>query len=161
MSVPRFWRRLYVSAVAAYIVLGFLFAGVAYAQLERIGPSFPSNPVVKVPSGSDDDTVMAYYDYLQLRHLQQQTNTYGVNPVDLTIVYGILGAVLLLFAALVWMWHTRQGRNDPGLYPVEVYNGYVAERAGPVDLFTWANYAVMLAFMVWYIWWDLVFGQWY
>ncbi len=161
MSIPRFWRRLYVFGVVVYIALGFVFAGVAYAQMERIGPSFTTNPVTKVPTGSDDVTVQKYYDYLQLRHLQQQVETYGVSSVTLVIVYGILGATLLLFAALAWIWFSRQKRGAPGLYPVEVYNGYITERADPVDAFAWSNYAVMLAFMVFYIWWDLVFGQWY
>lgn len=161
MNIPRLWKRLYIASVAAYVVLGFVFAGVAYAQLERIGPSFTSTPVTKVPTGSDDSTVQAYYNYLQLRHLQQQVGTYGVNSVDLVIIYGILGAVLLLFAALAWAWSSRQKRGTPGLYPVEVYNGYMTERSAPVDAFTWANYAIMLSFMVFYIWWDITFGQWY
>ena len=55
--IPRFWRRLYAFAAVAYIALGFVFAGVAYAQMERIGPSFHTSPVTKVPTGSDDVTV--------------------------------------------------------------------------------------------------------
>ncbi len=161
MSVPRFWKRLYAAIVAAYVALGFVFAGVAYAQMERIGPSFTTTPVVKVPTGSDDATVQAYYNYLQLRHLQQQVETYGVNSVDLVIIYGILGGVLLIFAALTWAWFARQRRGQPGLYPVEVYNGYMTERGSPVDAIAWSNYAVMLSFMVFYIWWNLTFGQWY
>jgi hypothetical protein len=161
MSIPRFWRRLYALAAIAYIALGFVFVGVAYAQMERIGPSFTATPVIQVPTGSDDVTVQKYYDYLQLRHLQQQTLTYGVNTVDLVIIYGVLGATLLIFAAITWAWFTRQKRGTPGLYPVEVYNGYITERGSPVDAIAWSNYAVMLAFMVFYIWWNLTFGQWY
>lgn len=157
----RVWKRLYVATVVAYVVLGFAFAGVAHAQLERIGPSFTTHPVTKVPTGSSDATVEAYYNYLQLRHLQQQTETYGVNDVDLVIIYGILGGVLLIFSCLIWVWHMRQKRKLPGLYPVEVYNGYIAERGAPVDIYVWSNYAVMLAFMGFYIWWNLIFGQWY
>ena len=44
MSIPKFWRRLYALAAVAYIALGFVFAGVAYAQMERIGPSFYDRP---------------------------------------------------------------------------------------------------------------------
>ncbi|HMK92550.1 MAG TPA: hypothetical protein VK576_06090 [Thermoleophilia bacterium] len=157
----RFWKRLYIAVVVAYVALGFVFVGVAYGQLERISPNITTTPVTKVPTGNSDATAMAYYDYLQLRHLQQQTETYGVNGVSLIIIYGILGAVLLFFTMAVWIWHTRQKRRLAGVYPVEVYNGYISERGGPVDYLTWSAYGIMLTFMVFYIWWDMIFGQWY
>ena len=160
--IPKFWRRFFALASIAYIVLGLALAGVVYASaMPRVGSSFATSPVTKVPTGSDDATVMQYYDYLQLRHLAQQAETYGVNSVTIVIIYGISGAVLLIFSAITWAWFTRGRRGQPALYPVEVYNGYLSERGSPVDMIAWSNYAVMLAFMVFYIWWDLTFGQWY
>lgn len=157
----RMAKRFLVIAAVGYIALGVFFVAQTYAfgTYERIGPSFQTSPLTHVPTGSADTTVNAYYDYLQLRHLQQQTETYRVNPVDIVIVYGILGAVLVIFSTLGFMWYSREKRQ--GIYPVEIYNGYIAEGTGRVDLFTWANYATMLAFMVFYIWWNLTFGQWY
>jgi len=154
-------KRFFVIAAIGYVCLGVFFVAQTYAlgTYPRIGPQFTTTPVTKVPTGDSDATVRAYYNYLQLRHLQQQTETYAVNPVTLVIVYGILGAVLVIFSALAFMWYARDRRV--GLYPVEVYNGYLAEGAGGVDLFTWSNYAVMLAFIAFYIWWNLTFGQWY
>jgi len=148
-------------AVVGYLALGVFFVGRSYGlgTYERIGPTYSTHTIINVPTGSDDATVLDYYDYLQLRHLQQQTETYFVNTVDLTITYGILGGVLAIFTTLTFMWYSRD--RKAGLYPVEVYNGYIAEGAGHVDLFVWANYAAMVAFMGWYIWWNLTFGQWY
>ena len=114
-----------------------------------------------MPTGSDDVTYRSITTTCRLRHLQGQVETYGVNDVVLVIIYGILGATLLIFTAITWAWFTRQRRGTPGLYPVEVYNGYITERGSPVDTIAWSNYAVMLAFMVFYIWWNLTFGQWY
>ena len=159
--LPRRLRKAYIIIVIAYVALGFVFVAQTYATAyERLGPQLPSSPVVKVPTGNDDKTVEAYYDYLQLRHLQQQNQTYTVNSLALLITYSVLGAVLLIFSALVWSWYSRRRRDSAGLYPVEVYNGYIAERNGPVDAYTLANYAVMLAFSAFYVWWDIVFGQW-
>jgi hypothetical protein len=154
-------KRFFVIAAVGYVVLGVFFVAHTYAlgTYERLGPTIQTSPVTKVPTGSSDATVRAYYDYLQLRHLQQQTETYGINPVDMIITYGSLGAVLLITSALAFMWYAKDKRS--GLYPVEVYNGYIAEGAGGLDLFTLSNYAVMLAFIVFYIWWNLTFGQWY
>ncbi len=158
----RFWKRLYVATAVAYVALGFAFAG------RGARPARAHRPLVyHTPGHQGADGLRAtrrceaYYNYLQLRHLQQQTQTYGVNNVDLVIIYGILGGVLLIFSCLIWVWHMRQKRKLPGLYPVEVYNGYIAERGAPVDIYVWSNYAVMLAFMGFYIWWNLIFGQWY
>jgi hypothetical protein len=162
MRVPRIWRRLYLIALVAYVALGVVFVGSVYGDSqERIGPIITTQPVIKVPTGSSDATAQAYYHYLQLRHLQQQTETYGVNPVILIIVYGILGATLLIFFTLVWTWYARQPRGQAGLYPPEVFDGYIAERGGPIDSFALTNYLVMLAFVVFTVWWNMTFGQWY
>jgi hypothetical protein len=157
-------RRAYALALIVYIALGFVFIGRSYALDggERVGDVVTTHPVTKVPTGSDDATVERYYDYLQLRHLQQQTETFSVNGVTLTITYGVLGAIIVIFSGLGWMWYAKSGgKSQAGLYPVEVYNGYIAERGGPIEFFTWSNYVAMLAFVAFYVWWNLVFGQWY
>jgi|WetSurMetagenome_2_1015567.scaffolds.fasta_scaffold618689_1 hypothetical protein len=158
--IPHWLRRLYVFGAVAYIALGFVFVAQAYATWERMGAPITSTPVTKVPTGNDDKTVEAYYDYLQLRHLQQQTETYGVQATPLLITYGVLGATLLILFTMTWMWYAKRRSDSAGLYPIEVYNGYIAERGGPVEAFTYANYAVMVAFSAFYVWWDIVFGQW-
>ena len=160
MMMPRWVRRFYIYSVIAYIALGFVFVGQAYATWERMGGPITVHPVVKVPTGNDDKTVDAYYAYLQLRHLQQQTVTFNVQATPLLITYGTLGATLFVLYTMVFMWYSKRRSDSAGLYPVEVYNGYIAERGGPVELFTYANYALMVAFSAWYVWWNIAFGQW-
>lgn len=159
--IPAPIRKLFVVIVVCYFALGGVFVAQTYAgAYPRMGPSFDTTPVVKVPTGSDDRTVEAYYDYLYLRTLQQQGQTFEVLTQPLLLTYAVIGAVILIFVGLVWAWFGKRTHNSAGLYPVEVYNGYITERNGPVDTYTYANYAVMLAFCVFYIWWNLVFGQW-
>ncbi len=159
MTFPRWVRKFYIYSAIAYVLLGFAFVGQAYAW-ERMGAPISTTPVIKVPTGNDDRTVEAYYDYLQLRHLQQQTETYSIQATPLLITYGVLGGTLLVLYSMVWMWYSKRRRDSAGLYPVEVYNGYIAERGGPVEPFTYANYTLMVAFSAFYVWWDIVFGQW-
>jgi hypothetical protein len=159
--IPLWLRRLYVVTVAVYVALGFFFVAQTYAQQERLNGPITTHPVTaKVPTGSDDKTVEAYYQYLDLRHLQQQTQAYQVNPQTLIITYGVLGGTILVVFTLTWMWYSKRRTDSAGLYPVEVYNGYISERNGPVDVYTYANYAAMLAFSAFYIWWNIAFGQW-
>ncbi len=160
MIVPRWLTRFYVWSVIAYVALGFVFVGQAYATWERMGAPITTQPVIKVPTGNDDKTVEAYYDYLQLRHLQNQNETYSVQATPLLIVYGVLGGTLFILFTMVWMWYSKRRPDSAGLYPVEVYNGYIAERGGVVEPFTYANYGLMVAFSAWYVWWNIAFGQW-
>ncbi len=151
-------RRFYAVTAILYALLGLLFIQRAMAQT-RVPVSVYTNDIEPVPTGNDDETVMRYYDYLYLRHLRNFQETYFTNPLLLSWVYGVLGAGLLVIYAFTFGWYSRRLHHD--LYPVEVYNGYIAERGGPVDPFNWAVYGVLLAYMAYYTVTCVVFGQQY
>ncbi len=44
---------------------------------------------------------------------------------------------------------------------MEVYNGYITERGGPVDSFNWATYAILVGLVIAYVVWNLIYGQMY
>ena len=112
-----------------------------------------------VPTGSDDEAVQNYYDYLDYRHLAYLHETTTIDRVDLTTIYGILGGILIIFYFFVTAWGARRSKAD--LYPVEVYNGYLSERGGPVDPFNIAVYAILFCYMVYYTVIQLIYGQYY
>ena len=157
VKLPRRVIHIYVVTVVAYAVLGAVLLASAYATAE-IPNSISVTPLKAVPTGNSDEVIQQYYDYLWLRHLETYTQTYAINPVLMIIIYAILGAVLVLTYFFTYAWYARLPKGD--LYPVEVFNGYLSERGSPVDAFNWAMYAILATFMVWYIIWNLIFGQW-
>ena len=154
----RRFTAIYLICAALYVVLGFASIVNAYAQ--STNPMIPvPDRFTNAPSGSDDVAVEAYYDYLNIRHFNQQNETYFLDPVDFITIYGILAGILIIFYFLMMAWYARRSKGD--LYPVEVYNGYLSERGGPVDSFNWAVYAILAAFMIYYVVVHLIYGQYY
>lgn len=156
----RWVARLYVLGAVIYVLLGFVLIAGAYARGQEVNPMIPvPSEYTEVPTGSDDASVKAYYDYLNYRHLDQLGQTHTLDPLVITTIYGILGGILVIFYFFVLAWHARRPKGD--LYPVEVFNGYVSERGGPIDSFNWAVYAILIAYMVYYTAVSLIFGQYY
>jgi len=149
---------IYIVTSALYVLAGFVLSYQAYAQT-RITNYITESPITSVPTGHGSSTVQAYYDYLWLRDLQQFTETYQNNPRILSWIYGILAGLIILFYFFIFAWYTRYKSHD--LYPVEVYNGYISERASPIDPYTWAVSTIVFGYAVYYIVINLVFGQFY
>jgi hypothetical protein len=103
--------------------------------------------------------VKAYFDYLKLRHWATVKETYVGDPDTVATMYGLIAVALVLFYYLTFAWFARLKTGD--LYPVEVYNGRIAERGGPVDPFNWATYTVLVAYMLFYTVVNVLFGQMY
>lgn len=89
--------------------------------------------VEDIPTGSGDDVVTAYFEYLYqnaLQHLQQNYyihwDTIGWVALWLFILAGGF------FAYTRWQRTTHAAREP---YPVESYNGYIQEGNGPVGVF--------------------------
>lgn len=159
-------KTFYMVTVAIFLLLTLFVSMQAIAQNETTttlpsltGAANNPGPYASVPTGSDDATVRQYYHYLDLRRLQGFHEMYVFNPVWLGWGYGVLGATLIVLYLFVFAWYTRQRKED--LYPVEVYNGYITERAGPVDAFNLALYAILVGLMIAYTVWNIVYGQMY
>jgi hypothetical protein len=154
-------RQFYVLTVVIYLIMGVLLVGVAYAQQASQSWVFPTpgTTQLKVPTGSDDAQAQAYFNYLQLQTYAGIHETYHVNVIALLEVYGVGGLVLGVLYLFMFAWYARLRTDD--LYPVEVYNGYVTERGGPIDPFNWAVWTIMIIYAVAYIAVSLTYGQLY
>jgi hypothetical protein len=159
--VARYLAALMIGTTVMYALLGGFVIYQAYAQqtYSWVLPTL-NKPFLKVPTGADDKAVSAFFDYNQLRHLASLQETYFVDPYYLGTMYLIIGVILVTFYALSLSWFSRQRRKGD-LYPVEVYNGYITERSGPVDWMNWLLYAVLLCYMVTYTVVNLIGGQYY
>lgn len=156
----RWFGRLYLLAAALYVLLGFVLIGTALARGLEVNPMIPvPSRFAEVPSGSDDASVQAYYDYLNYRHLDYLSETLTVDWLTITTVYGILAGILVIFYFLAMAWGARRSKAD--LYPVESFNGYISERGGPIDPFNLALYAILVCYMVYYTVVSLIYGQYY
>ena len=163
-AVSRYISTLMVATTVMYAALGGALIYRAYAQqtYSWVIPTLnrPQPPQVAVPTGSDDKSVNAYFDYNQLRHAASLQETYFVDPYYLGTMYLVIGVVLIISYVLTFSWLARlRSRGD--LYPVEVYNAYLTERGGPVDMLNWVAYAVLLSYMVTYTVINLIGGQYY
>ncbi|MHB8842315.1 MAG: hypothetical protein ACYC56_11130 [Candidatus Aquicultor sp.] len=143
---------LFITTIA-YILLGVAAVWQAYAQESYVSYT----PITRVPSGSDDKSVKAYYEYLAQTDFTGKKETYNMNPASLTWTYGSLGFTIILFYYFIYAWFARRVSGD--LYPVEVYNGYISERGAPVDAFNIAAFAVLGAYMAYYMVITIIFGQ--
>jgi hypothetical protein len=157
----RYVAAIMVGTAFMYAVFGGVIVYRAYAQqtYSWVIPTL-NKPYLTVPTGADDKSVNAFFDYNQLRHIASLQETYFVDPYYLGTMYLVIGAVLIIFYALALSWFARlRSRGD--LYPVEVYNGYITERSGPVDVLNWVVYAILLCYMLTYTAVNLIGGQYY
>jgi hypothetical protein len=65
--------------------------------------------------------------------------------------------ISLYFFAFAWYARRRSG----DLYPVEVFNGIITERNGPVDPFNYAVWAILGIYIVYYTVIQVLYGQLY
>jgi hypothetical protein len=160
-KVHRSIAALMIATTVMYALLGGFVVYQAYAQqtYSWVIPTL-NKPYLKVPTGADDKSVNAFFDYNQLRHLASLQETYFLDPYYLGTMYLVIGVVLLIFYTVSLSWFSRQ-RSRGDLYPVEVYNGYLTERGGPVDALNWVMYAVLLSYMIVYTVVNLIGGQYY
>jgi hypothetical protein len=160
-KVHRSIAALMIATTVMYALLGGFVVYQAYAQqtYSWVIPTL-NKPYLKVPTGADDKSVSAFFDYNQLRHLASLQETYFVDPYYLGTMYLIIGVVLLAFYMVSLSWFSRQ-RSRGDLYPVEVYNGYLTERSGPIDKLSWVMWAVLLSYMIVYTVVNLIGGQYY
>jgi hypothetical protein len=151
----------FAATAVLYALLGGLLLYSAYAQQTRstVFPT-PNKPIFRVPTGSDDAAVKAFYDYNELRHVSSLEETYFIDPYYWETMYLVIGGILISLYFLAFSWYSRR-RGAGDLYPVEVYNAYITERGGPIDAFNWASWSIILAYMVYYASMTLSFGQYY
>ncbi len=155
---PRGIVRFYLAGVVLYLVLGAILAVPAAATENTFNPIVPVPVSVSgVPTGSDDASVQAYYDYLNLVHANSLKETYHFSWGNFFITYALIAAVLIALYFFAFAWYARRRAGD--LYPVEVYNGFITERGGPVDAFNYAAWAILGIYMVWYLVIQLIYGQ--
>ena len=159
--IARYITAIMIATAALYAALGVFMIAQAYAQqtYSWVLPTL-NKPYLKVPTGADDASVKAFFDYNQLRHLASLQETYFLDPYYLGTMYLVIGVVLLIFYMVSLSWFSRQ-RSRGDLYPVEVYNGYLTERSGPVGALNWVMYAVLLSYMIVYTVVNLIGGQYY
>jgi hypothetical protein len=158
----RFVTVFFVATAVLYAVMGGLLVYSAYAQETRssIFPT-PNQPVaMKVPTGSDDAAAKAFFRYNDLREVGTMQEQYFIDPYLWGTMYLVIGGVLIVLYFLTFAWYSRV-RRGPDLYPVEVYNAYIAERSGPIDVLNWVVWSVLLSYMVYYTVINLMFGQYY
>lgn len=150
--------RFYLVGAVIYLLLGILLAVPAYATENTLNPLVPvPSHTSRVPTGSDDASVQAYYDYLNLEHANTLKETYHFNWQNFIVTYAMIAAALISLYFFAFAWYARRRSGD--LYPVEVFNGLLTERAGPVDAFNYAVWGILGIYMIWYIVIQLIYGQ--
>ncbi len=154
-------RWLYAFVTLGYLLIGLIFVGPALAtQQHTINPVAPiPNFSSRVPTGNDDATVEQYYDYLDLQNLATMREQYLFDWQNFTIVYLEIAAFVLVFYVVVLAWYAKLRKLD--LYPVEVFNGVITERSGPVDPMSWGTFGILAVYIVYYLVIHLIYGQLY
>ncbi|MCL5736023.1 MAG: hypothetical protein M1274_10635 [Actinobacteria bacterium] len=151
-------RRFYLGGVVVYLILGALLAYPAYATENTLNPVVPVPAwSTNVPTGSDDASVQAYYDYLSLEHFSTMKETYHFNWQNFTVTWAVIAAALISLYFFAFAWYARRRSGD--LYPVEVYNGFITERNGPIDMFNYAVWAILGIYAIFYMVIQLIYGQ--
>ena len=150
--------RFYVVGVVLYLLLGAILAYPAYATENTLNPLVPvPASTMRVPTGSDDASVLAYYDYLNLQHANSLKETYHYNWQNFMVTYAVITAALISLYFFAFAWYGKRRSGD--LYPVEVFNGFLTERNGPVDVFNYAVWAILGIYLVFYTVIQIIYGQ--
>ncbi len=84
----------------------------------------------KPPSGSDGETVRAYYDYLFSTYLDRMHQNFSVRPGTFLLI-GLFIVVIGGSIAIVAGAQQSSTRSDSPT-PVETYDGYISETNGRV-----------------------------
>ncbi len=150
--------RIYIGGVLLYLILGAILAVPAQATENTLNPFVPGpSSSLSVPSGSDDASVLAYYDYLSLQHSNSLKETYNYNWQNFLMTYAVIAAALISLYFFAFAWYARRRVAD--LYPVEVFNGIITERGGPIDAFNYAVWTILGIYMVYYTVIQIIYGQ--
>lgn len=154
-------RWLYVGVTLGYLLIGLIIVGPALAtQQQTINPLAPiPSQSSAVPTGNDDATVQQYYDYLELQNLATMREQYLFDWQNFSITYLETAAFILVFYVFVLAWYSKLRKLD--LYPVEVFNGVITERSGPVDPLSWGTFSIVGVYCIYYIVIHLIYGQLY
>jgi hypothetical protein len=155
------YRWLYVFVTLGYLLLGLILVAPAIATTQHTINQVAPIPTIssQVPTGNDDATVEKYYDYLNLQNLSTLSEQYLFNWQFFTITYLLAAAFIFVFYVFILAWYSRLRRLD--LYPVEVFNGVITERSGPVDPLSWGTFSIAGIYCVYYIVIHLIYGQLY
>lgn len=160
------WDRIRIGAavlIAVYLLSGVIVVAKAWADAQSSEePIFPVPGIVyvKPPTGASDSVVQQYYDYLQKMTYATLPEQYHLDVNSLLIMYAVLGINIGgIYVFVIGWYYSRLRKND--LYPVEVYNGFIAERAGPVDILNYYLWTLMGLYIVVYIVINLIFAQLY
>lgn len=104
---------------------------------------------MKVPSGSDHDAVVSYYQHLYSQYYLSPSGgvTWEWLSSQNNLRYILVWASWLSLIALsLWMLTRWEGRTRwrDDLYPQEEYNGYLQEQVGAVGVMRWIWVANLL-----------------
>jgi len=155
------FRWLYVFVTIGYLLVGLIVVAPAIATTQHTINQVAPIPTYssQVPTGNDDATVEQYYNYLNLQHLNTLQEQYLFSWQFFTITYLLLAVFIFVFYVFVLSWYSRMKKLD--LYPVEVFNGVITERSGPVDPLSRGTFGIVGVYCVYYIVIHLIYGQLY
>ncbi len=121
-------------------------------------PDFSAN-MPPAPSGHLTAVVHQYYAWLYANYLAsipaERTNIMWSGPFYIFFFIFILSAFLIIYAGRAVYVHRKKGE----LYGVGSFGGYILERIGPVELFTWATIVVMLLWALYFLITQAIWGQ--
>lgn len=123
-----------------------------------------------VPTGSATSVEDRYWNYLWAHLLQsgpgQQTAIHWAGLVIVFIWVVVLSILSYLLVTQAYYNQNKRGAaTDPtgpevqDLYPVESYNGVISERNGGVDAFNLVLYAMLLAYGLGIVFYQILNGQ--
>ncbi len=119
----------------------------------------PLIPTTVPPSGSDSQTVQAYYNYMYSQYLSAIPS----HPTDIrwTSVFWIAvwGVVLIGFFFLYTRFSSRAHRTHGGLYGVSSFAGSILERIGPASIFVRVVWIAVVLWTAYFVVTHILFGQ--
>ncbi len=150
----------------ANLVVGLMNSALRFSA----GWSLPWWNPRHIPSGNNTGVETRYFNYLWQVYLHsgqhQEVNIQWSDEMLIVIWTVVLALLAYLLTNGAYQEQNKRGAaTDPSgpliqdLYPVEAYNGVITERNGAVDYFNWTLYAIVLAWGLGIMIFQIIFGQ--
>ena len=112
-----------------------------------------------IPSGNTTEAARAYYDYLLSRALAaipgDRTQILWSGPAWIAF----FAVILVLFFFFYALYLNRVHRTKGELYGASSFAGSILERIGPVSLFSWLVWGLIVAWALYFIVAQILNGQ--
>ena len=112
-----------------------------------------------VPSGNSSQAAQDFYNYLHAHFLAvipgDRTHILWTGPIWIAVFAVILVGFFFLYSMYLSRVHRKRGE----MYGASSFGGSILERIGPLSMFSWVVWGLIIAWALYFIVTQILYGQ--